>query len=30
MTDKALFFRADGQRGKIGVPRPRARDVAGS
>jgi hypothetical protein len=29
--ERALFFRADGQkRGKIGVPRPRARDVAGS
>ena len=27
----ALFFRADGlRRGKIGVPRPRAREVAGS
>lgn len=31
VTDSALFFKADGQkRGKIGVPRPRARDVAGS
>jgi hypothetical protein len=29
--DGVLFFRADGKsRGKIGVPRPRARDVAGS
>ncbi len=29
--DGVLFFRADGkQRGKIGLPRPRARDVAGS
>jgi hypothetical protein len=29
--EQALFFRADGQqRGKIGVPRARARDVAGS
>jgi hypothetical protein len=29
--ERALFFRADGQRrGKIGVPRARARDVAGS
>src|SRR6185369_10250524 len=29
--DSALFFRADGlRRGKIGVPRSRARDVAGS
>jgi hypothetical protein len=29
--ERALFFRADGnQRGKIGVPRPRARPVAGS
>ena len=29
--DRVLFFRGDGkQRGKIGVPRPRARDVAGS
>lgn len=31
VADVALFFRADGQkRGKIGVPRARARDVAGS
>jgi hypothetical protein len=31
VTDTALYFKADGQkRGKIGVPRPRARDVAGS
>ena len=29
--ERAIFFRGDGkQRGKIGVPRPRARDVAGS
>lgn len=29
--DAAIFFRADGrQRGKIGIPRPRARNVAGS
>jgi hypothetical protein len=31
IADGVLFFKADGQkRGKIGVPRPRARDVAGS
>jgi hypothetical protein len=31
IDDGVLFFRADGkQRGKIGLPRPRARDVAGS
>lgn len=31
VTDTAVFLRADGrQRGKIGIPRPRARDVAGS
>jgi hypothetical protein len=31
IADGVLFFRADGkQRGKIGLPRPRARDVAGS
>jgi hypothetical protein len=30
-TEGAIFFRADGkQRGKIGVPKPRARDVAAS
>jgi hypothetical protein len=30
-TDKAIFFRADGeQRGKIGVPKARAKDIAGS
>jgi hypothetical protein len=29
--DRAVFFRGDGaSRGKIGIPRPRARDVAGS
>jgi hypothetical protein len=31
IADGVLFFRADGkQRGKIGLPRPRARDVSGS
>jgi hypothetical protein len=31
IDDGVLFFRADGkQRGKIGMPRPRVRDVAGS
>lgn len=31
VTDRALFFKADGQkRGKVGIPKPRARDVAGS
>jgi len=31
VSDHVLFFRGDGKkRGKIGVPRPRARDVAGS
>lgn len=30
-TDETIFFRADGkQRGKIGIPKSRARDVAGS
>lgn len=29
--ERAIFFRGDGrERGKIGVPRPRARNVAGS
>ena len=31
ITDQAILFRGDGrQRGKIGVPQPRARNVAGS
>ncbi|MBN1656457.1 MAG: hypothetical protein JXA30_21990 [Deltaproteobacteria bacterium] len=31
VADRVLFFRADGkQRGKIGIPRPRAKDTIGS